>query len=650
MKKVFICFICFLISNVMILKAQSHFYKKILGLTISYEVKTRATPDGGWITGGTSSGVKLMKFDKCGQLEWSQHFTGNIDFVDIIVSSFGGYAVTGYSGTIPFGADTYLLRLDANGNIIYSKEYQALSSEYTYSLGEDSNGNFFINGNTTDSGTGLSNNFIIKTDSLGTILWSNLYATGGMWARAIVCSDGGVLRCGGLSDIYKVDPSGAVSWAKEGYWHARHEPVEINDGYVFPSYSSLRGYVFKTDLNGNLLWCTSQYLTSYYPIQRMAETPTGNVIVVNNSSVTEFDHDGKYVDHNHFADTSAGTTPTLTDICLLKDHSFVVSGFQTGQVFNARIDSLLHTGCADKIVALDTIPALVMTISNVSYSPIPKFFNTVNIPIAAANFTLIEDLVCATYDSLVLTTSLPDTTCSGESQIISFTDQSTGDFAWNWYEGNCGGTPIGTGLFVNVAPETTQTYFIGAKGCDTTVCIPLTVNVLNKPFADFETEYKIDCKGVHVDLTNLSTDANSYIWNLNGHTETETDASYDLGFNSSFTFSLIAINNNLCKDTIIQQYNLNAFQNYLNLTVPNVFTPNNDGLNDELGTITNTDLSDCFSISIFDRWGLEMFSSKSILEKWDGRTNSGKKAPQGTYFYVLEINDLAYKGQITLLE
>jgi hypothetical protein len=190
---------------------QSQFYKKLNGLSVSYEIKALATPDGGWITGGTSNGVKLVKYDKCGSIQWSRHYTSirGIDYVEIVASAFGGYAVTGYWGPRS-NADTYLLRLDDNGNVIYCKQYLAASSEFPYSLGEDSNGNFFINGNTINGG-GLGNNFILKTDSLGNIIWSKLYADGGSWGRAIVCKDDGILRCGGWGNLYKVDNSGLMS-------------------------------------------------------------------------------------------------------------------------------------------------------------------------------------------------------------------------------------------------------------------------------------------------------------------------------------------------------------------------------------------------------------------------------------------------------
>jgi len=68
--------------------------------------------------------------------------------------------------------------------------------------------------------------------------------------------------------------------------------------------------------------------------------------------------------------------------------------------------------------------------------------------------------------------------------------------------------------------------------------------------------------------------------------------------------------------------------------IANVFTPNNDGIND------------CFpiegiakfvevEIEIFNRWGATLFKSNNPKACWDGYAPNGQKASEGTYFYVL---------------
>ncbi len=67
--------------------------------------------------------------------------------------------------------------------------------------------------------------------------------------------------------------------------------------------------------------------------------------------------------------------------------------------------------------------------------------------------------------------------------------------------------------------------------------------------------------------------------------------------------------------------------------VPNVFTPNDDGVNDEL-VIEAPAFGDITSFSVFDRWGQRVFQSSSINDYWDGRLN-GDRVQSGVYSYIV---------------
>ena len=86
------------------------------------------------------------------------------------------------------------------------------------------------------------------------------------------------------------------------------------------------------------------------------------------------------------------------------------------------------------------------------------------------------------------------------------------------------------------------------------------------------------------------------------------------------------------------------------IIIPNVFTPNNDGINDEFKINLNGNAVTNYHLSIYANWGILIFYSGSPNVNWDGRTTSGIKASVGTYFYVLEFNGKLYKGTILLLE
>lgn len=72
------------------------------------------------------------------------------------------------------------------------------------------------------------------------------------------------------------------------------------------------------------------------------------------------------------------------------------------------------------------------------------------------------------------------------------------------------------------------------------------------------------------------------------------------------------------------------------MTVPNVFTPNGDGINDAF-SLRTTNLTE-ITCTIFDRWGVKMYDVKSATGNiaWDGKTLDGKEVPEGTYFYMIK--------------
>lgn len=118
----------------------------------------------------------------------------------------------------------------------------------------------------------------------------------------------------------------------------------------------------------------------------------------------------------------------------------------------------------------------------------------------------------------------------------------------------------------------------------------------------------------------------------------------DVGF---FDVMQIVENEFFCSDTTIKTIEITDFYQFI---MPNVFTPNGDGINDQLRPTTCGVLD--YKITILDRWGNEKFRSETVGIGWDGRVD-GYKADSGTYFYIAEVVDFTgerylYKGTISL--
>jgi len=89
------------------------------------------------------------------------------------------------------------------------------------------------------------------------------------------------------------------------------------------------------------------------------------------------------------------------------------------------------------------------------------------------------------------------------------------------------------------------------------------------------------------------------------------------------------------------------------IAVPNVFTPNGDGMNDYLIPEIECELSD-YEMLIFNRWGNRVFHTTDPFVGWSGR-NSKQQISPGVYFYTIRYSpksatSVAMSGTITLLE
>ena len=74
--------------------------------------------------------------------------------------------------------------------------------------------------------------------------------------------------------------------------------------------------------------------------------------------------------------------------------------------------------------------------------------------------------------------------------------------------------------------------------------------------------------------------------------------------------------------------------------IPNGFSPNGDGTNDEFDIPGITNYPEA-TLRVFNRWGDEVWDSKLpyVARKWDGNNDFGNPLPDGTYYYILDLKD-----------
>ncbi|MDP4209341.1 MAG: gliding motility-associated C-terminal domain-containing protein [Bacteroidota bacterium] len=90
-----------------------------------------------------------------------------------------------------------------------------------------------------------------------------------------------------------------------------------------------------------------------------------------------------------------------------------------------------------------------------------------------------------------------------------------------------------------------------------------------------------------------------------------------------------------------------------NVFVPNAFTPNGDGQNDEFKP-SFAFIPAQYHLIIYNRYGFQVFETSDPLKGWNGRTPGGNKAPEGSYVYFISFSSgegkpIEKKGTLSLI-
>jgi len=130
-----------------------------------------------------------------------------------------------------------------------------------------------------------------------------------------------------------------------------------------------------------------------------------------------------------------------------------------------------------------------------------------------------------------------------------------------------------------------------------------------------------------------------YSWNFEGELLPDTNSEMYHIFRTDGEKQVYLIVDNMaagqCVDTMTKVIQVTDF-----IKVPNIFTPNGDGINDYFEIKTNGVTT--YTLQIYNRWGaiVYLFTGKRI--SWDGRSSAGVELESGTYYYILSSDDGHY--------
>jgi gliding motility-associated-like protein len=249
--------------------------------------------------------------------------------------------------------------------------------------------------------------------------------------------------------------------------------------------------------------------------------------------------------------------------------------------------------------------------------------------------------------------------------------------------------------FSNLLAGNYEIQITDANGCtwkDTATCAEINDVVANFNLytipSVFPQPTPIGSAPLTVYTQNASVNANNFEWTISNqltvnsiivndtitqYSSLNTQHTFEEG--GTFEICLLAYNNiSTCGDTLCKTIVIapNPSIDSLVIVIPNVFSPNSDGQNDNFVIeIQSANLLESLEVEIFNRWGQLVSGSRFDVQGlasamanspsglgafviWDGTTTTGTKVPEGTYFYVFtyttKTNETkTEKGTITLL-
>lgn len=189
-------------------------------------------------------------------------------------------------------------------------------------------------------------------------------------------------------------------------------------------------------------------------------------------------------------------------------------------------------------------------------------------------------------------------------------------------------------------------------------CLPANLTLtFDTTQADFSVDTTEGFAPLTVHFTNQSmANATTFSWNFADGTALidSTNPNHTFANAGVYQVMLTASTVNGCSDSISLKITVNPPIDLENkLEIPNIFTPNSDGINDKFLILSNN--VENFKGSIFDRWGNKLHDWTNINEGWDGRTRSGMKVTSGVFFYLIDVTfkdgtSIHPKGTITLIK
>lgn len=251
----------------------------------------------------------------------------------------------------------------------------------------------------------------------------------------------------------------------------------------------------------------------------------------------------------------------------------------------------------------------------------------------------------------------PPSGCSPLTVQFTNTSQFADNYLWDF--GDASQSTELNPKHTYTIPNTYNVALIArGPGGDSIVIKTGIITVHPLPIANFfVTPLDLVIPDATIFMTDLSFDASKWLWTvLDGSSTLFTselrNPEYNIPSPGTYSVRLIAENQFGCKDTMERSNIVTVLRGGV-INVPNIFTPNGDGVNESFKPVMSGVLSTDYSFAVFNRWGAKVFETTDINAAWDGMING---SPAATDAYVWVVNGryegnekFTESGSVTLL-
>ena len=234
----------------------------------------------------------------------------------------------------------------------------------------------------------------------------------------------------------------------------------------------------------------------------------------------------------------------------------------------------------------------------------------------------------------------------GRSLILN---SGTPSYNWEFGDGRTSSVGSPQHTYTTAGSFVVKLTVTSDKGC-VGKAMDFPLQIFTKPSASFTSEYLLS-RGMETDwkFNYTGSGADQLNWKFEDGQSDNGLAPVFKTFSTTgdFKVGLFASTANGCRDSAFGNIFLKP---ELLMWLPNVFTPNIDGLNDDFGPSSTFGL-ERYSFKIYDRWGSKVFDTDNPENRWTGLDPEGKPIMEGVYGYELLFRYVdnrlyVYKGTV----